>query len=350
MQRMAELPDGFIDLIFADPPYNLQLRQDLHRPDQSKVAAVRDDWDQFESFQAYDEFSKAWLLQAKRILKDTGSLWVIGSYHNIYRLGGMLQDLGFWILNDVVWAKPNAMPNFRGTRLQNSTETMLWCSKSSEAKPQFNYQALKNLNEDKQMNNVWHIPICQGAERIKIDGTKAHATQKPLALLYPIILGCSQPGDLVLDPFLGSGTTAVAAATLGRDYIGIDQSAEYLEVARARLAAVQPQLDTELLGTPNKRDAVRIPFGAVVAAGLLPAGTLLQDGKGKHQAIVKADGQLLHATHGSGSIHQIGARVQNLPACNGWDYWHAQDDTGTLHPIDHWREKYRAMTKLLPKN
>ena len=338
---MSGLPDESVDLIFADPPYNLQLAGDLLRPNHTRVDGVEDAWDQFESFAAYDEFSRAWLAEAQRILKPTGSLWVIGSYHNIFRLGTQLQDLGFWLLNDVIWRKTNPMPNFRGRRFTNATETLIWCAKSQTKKGYtFNYDAMKALNDDLQMRSDWLLPLCTGSERLKIDGKKAHATQKPEALLYRVILASSNPGDLVLDPFVGSGTTAAVAKKLGRSYIGIDREQDYIDLASERLARVVPNNPENLAVTPSKRAEPRIPFGRVVERGLLDPGQVLYDAGRRHSARVRADGSLV-CGDASGSIHKIGAHVQGAPACNGWSFWHF-DVEGKLVSIDVLRSKLRS--------
>ena len=338
---MAGLPDESVDLVFADPPYNLQLEGDLHRPNNTRVDGVDDAWDQFESFAAYDEFSRRWLGEARRLLKPTGSLWVIGSYHNIFRLGTQLQDLGFWLLNDVVWRKTNPMPNFRGRRFTNATETMIWCAKSqTEKRYTFNYDAMKALNDDLQMRSDWLLPLCTGAERLKENGRKAHATQKPEALLYRVILASSNAGDVVLDPFSGSGTTAAVAKKLGRRFIGIEREPGYIKLAEERLAQVVAGEPGNLAVTPSKRSEPRIPFGSVVERGLLDAGQMLYDARRRYSAKVRADGSLV-CSNASGSIHQIGAHVQGAPACNGWSFWHF-DAEGTLVSIDVLRCKLRA--------
>ncbi len=343
IEVMAGFPDESADLIFADPPYNLQLAGDLHRPNHTRVNGVEDAWDHFDSFAAYDEFSRHWLSEAQRILKPTGSLWVIGTYHNIFRLGTQLQDLGFWILNDVIWRKTNPMPNFRGRRFTNATETLIWCAKSQAKKGYtFNYDAMKALNDDLQMRSDWLLPLCTGSERLKVKGQKAHPTQKPEALLYRVILASSNPGDLVLDPFVGSGTTAAVAKKLGRSYIGIDREQGYIDLAAERLARVVPNDPTDLAVTPSKRAAPRIPFGRVVERGLLDPGQVLYDAGRLYSARVRADGSLV-CGDASGSIHKIGAHVQGAPACNGWSFWHF-DVEGKLVSIDVLRSKLRAET------
>ena len=339
--RMNALPEGCADLIFADPPYNLQLRGDLHRPDQSKVDAVDDHWDQFDSFAEYDRFTKEWLTAARRVLKDTGSIWVIGSYHNIFRVGATLQDLGFWILNDVIWRKSNPMPNFRGKRFTNAHETLIWATKNPKQQYTFNYEAMKALNDELQMRSDWTLPVCSGHERLKgTDGQKAHSTQKPESLLHRVIVASTKPGDVILDPFFGSGTTGAVAKRLGRHFIGIEREKKYADVARARIAEIVPANDESIEVTKSKRAEPRIPFGWVVERGLLPPGTVLH-GTRKHQkAKVRADGTLVSADS-KGSIHQVGAHVQGLDACNGWTFWQFELN-GALVPIDVLRQQLRA--------
>ncbi|MEL6952582.1 MAG: site-specific DNA-methyltransferase [Pseudomonadota bacterium] len=341
IEVMAGLPEASVDLIFADPPYNLQLKGTLHRPNNTKVDAVDDAWDQFDSFRAYDEFTTAWLSQARRILKPNGAIWVIGSYHNIFRVGASLQDLGFWILNDVVWRKTNPMPNFRGKRLTNAHETLIWASRNEGAKYRFNYEALKALNEGVQMRSDWVLPICSGGERLKNDdGEKAHPTQKPEALLHRVLVATTQPGDVVLDPFFGTGTTGAVAKALGRDFIGIEREAGYREIAEARIAKIT-KFDPEALRvTASKRAEPRVPFGQVVERGLLAPGAVLHSINGRHSAKVRADGTLI-AHEVKGSIHQVGAALEGAPSCNGWTYWHFEQD-GARMPIDLLRQKIRA--------
>ena len=340
--RMNRLPAKSVDLIFADPPYNLQLEGELRRPNNSRVEGVDEAWDRFEGFAAYDDFTRRWLGAARRVLKDSGALWVIGSYHNIYRVGAILQDLGFWVLNDVVWRKTNPMPNFRGRRFTNAHETLLWCAKSRDQKRYtFNYDAMKALNEQVQMRSDWLLPICSGNERLKVDGRKAHSTQKPEALLHRLILATTRPGEVVLDPFFGSGTTGAVAAKLGRAYIGIEREAAYVKLARERLRRIPAPNPDDVAVTPNNREKPRVPFGAVVERGLLSPGDLLYDQRRRYTAKVRADGTLVCAD-ASGSIHQIGAHVQGAPACNGWTFWHFAVEGGELRPIDLLREMVRA--------
>jgi modification methylase len=338
---MESLPAESVDMIFADPPYNLQLQGELHRPNHSRVEGVEEDWDKFADFAAYDRFTAGWLKAARRLLKPDGTLWVIGSYHNIFRVGATLQDLGFWILNDVVWRKTNPMPNFRGRRFTNAHETMIWCAKDADARYCFNYEAMKSLNDDLQMRSDWLLPICSGAERLKDEaGKKAHPTQKPEALLHRVILAATKPGDLVLDPFFGTGTTGVVAKRLGRRFLGIEREPAYVEVARQRLARVRPVEDVAVISTPSKREEPRIPFGWLVERGLLHPGDILVSPNGQWTAKVRADGSVISADH-RGSIHRVGAAVQGAPACNGWQFWCVQME-GKLVPIDFLRQRLRA--------
>ncbi|MCL6729363.1 site-specific DNA-methyltransferase [Sphingomonas sp. SE220] len=336
---MTKLPDKSVDMIFADPPYNLQLGGDLFRPEGSRVDAVDDEWDKFESLTSYDNFTRDWLEQARRILKDSGTIWVIGSYHNIYRVGTLLQDADFWILNDIVWRKTNPMPNFRGTRFTNAHETLLWCAKDEKARYTFNYRAMKALNDDLQMRSDWVLPICAGSERVKgEDGAKAHPTQKPEALLYRILLACTKPGDVVLDPFFGTGTTGAVARRLGRRWIGIEREPSYVKVARARIESTLPLDESAMRTVPDKREQPRVAFGVLVESGLVPAGTVLCDAKRRWTASVCADGSIASDAH-SGSIHKVGAALQNAPSCNGWTFWHVRDGRD-LQALDVLRQRY----------
>jgi site-specific DNA-methyltransferase (adenine-specific)/modification methylase len=335
VEIMNALPEKCIDLIFADPPYNLQLQQALYRPDQSMVDAVDDEWDQFSDFKAYDEFTREWLTACRRVLKDTGAIWVIGSYHNIFRVGAIMMDLGYWILNDVIWQKSNPMPNFRGTRFTNATETLIWAKKSQDQKRYtFNYRAMKSLNNDKQMQNVWHIPLCTGAERIKINGKKAHSTQKPEALLYRVIMASSNPGDVVLDPFFGSGTTGAVAKKLKRNFIGIEREARYVEIARQRIESIPDDpADTALFRTPSKRHQPRVAFATLIESGYLHVGQCLYDATRERCAIIKADGTLM--MNGQiGTLHQMAAGE------NGWTFWHIEGADRGLNSLDALRERY----------
>ncbi len=338
---MNGLPEGSVDMIFADPPYNLQLEGDLHRPNNTVVDGVDDSWDKFDSFAAYDTFTRAWLRAARRVLKDNGTLWVIGSYHNIFRVGASLQDLDYWILNDVIWRKTNPMPNFRGRRFTNAHETLIWAAKDKDARYTFNYESMKSLNDDLQMRSDWLIPICSGGERLKTaSGDKAHPTQKPEALLHRAILAATKPGDLVLDPFFGSGTTGAVAKRLARHYIGLERDKAYASVAQKRLAKVQPVKDLETVAIKAKRDQPRVPFGWLVERGLLEPGTVLHGPNKRWRAKVRADGTLIAADF-KGSIHQVGAHLQGAPSCNGWSFWHL-DVEGKSVPIDILRQKIRA--------
>jgi modification methylase len=343
VEVMRALPEACADLVFADPPYNLMLEGELRRPDNSKVDAVDDGWDQVGSFADYDRFTRDWLTAARRVLKPTGALWVIGSYHNIFRVGAILQDLGFWILNDVVWRKSNPMPNFRGRRFTNAHETMIWATRDRKQKSYtFNYEAMKALNDELQMRSDWTIPICSGGERIKDDtGAKAHSTQKPEALLHRVIVSSSKPGDVILDPFFGSGTTGAVAHRLGRKFVGIERDARYAKIARARISGTRPADGDAIEVTKSKRAQPRIPFGWVVERGLLPPGTVLVGPTKRHTAKVRADGTLVCAD-ATGSIHRIAAHVQGLDACNGWTFWHFETKTGALVSIDTLRQRMRA--------
>jgi len=335
---LDRLPEKSVDMIFADPPYNLQLDGELHRPDQSRVDAVDDHWDQFESFEAYDAFTRAWLLAARRVLKPNGTIWVIGSYHNIFRVGARMQDLGFWILNDVVWRKTNPMPNFRGRRFQNAHETMIWASRDRDAKGYtFNYEAMKAANDDVQMRSDWLFPICTGAERLKDDnGNKVHPTQKPEALLARVMMASTRPGDVVLDPFFGSGTTGAVAKRLGRHFVGIEREQVYIDAANERIAAVRPLDGASVAVLTGKRAEPRVAFVSLIDTGLLAPGTSLYDSKKRWTVKVRADGTVA-AGESAGSIHRVGAQVQGLDACNGWTFWH-YERAGGLTPIDELRK------------
>ncbi|MBM9593460.1 site-specific DNA-methyltransferase [Rhodobacteraceae bacterium MCCB 386] len=340
IEAMRGLPDASVDLIFADPPYNLQLKGELHRPDNSRVGAVDDAWDRFDTFATYDAFTCAWLAEARRLLKPDGAIWVIGSYHNIFRVGAAMQDAGFWLLNDVIWRKLNPMPNFRGKRLTNAHETLIWASRSEGARYTFNYEALKALNEEVQMRSDWTLPICTGHERLKdANGDKAHSTQKPQSLLHRVLVATTRPGDVVLDPFFGTGTTGAVAKMLGREWIGIEREARYRDLARTRIDRVR-RLDSDALQiTQPKRAAPRVPFGQLVERGLLRPGEVLTSPRGQ-TAKVRADGTLVAAAV-SGSIHQVGAALEGAPSCNGWTYWAFVRD-GVRVPIDVLRQQVRA--------
>jgi modification methylase len=340
--EMAKLAAASVDLVFADPPYNLQLQGDLKRPDDSRVDAVDDDWDKFSSFSAYDDFTRAWLVACRRLMKPNATLWVIGSYHNIFRVGTILQDLGFWILNDIVWRKSNPMPNFRGRRFTNAHETLIWAARDAAKRNYtFNYEALKAGNDDVQVRSDWLVPLCTGEERLKGgDGKKLHPTQKPEALLARVILAASRPDDLVLDPFSGTGTTGAVAHRLRRRFIGIERDADYATAAQARIAAVEPLPNSTLASFMTAREAPRVPFSALLERGLVAPGIKLVDAKKKHKALVRADGALMFGD-AVGSIHRIGALAQGLEACNGWTFWHVETPSG-LTVIDALRARVRA--------
>ena len=341
---MRALPAKSVDMIFADPPYNLQLNGDLNRPDGSHVDAVTDAWDKFDSFADYDRFTRAWLGEARRVLKDEGTLWVIGSYHNIYRVGAAVQDLGYWILNDIVWRKANPMPNFRGTRFTNAHETLIWASMGEKARYTFNYRSMKTLNDELQMRSDWEFPICGGPERLKKDGVKVHPTQKPEALLYRILLACTQAGDVVLDPFFGTGTTGAVAKRLGRRWLGIEREDDYIAAAQERIAAALPLDESALRTMQSPRSQPKVAFGTIVETGYLQPGSVLTDAKRRWRATVRADGSLLSDCGQAGSIHKLGATLQGAPACNGWTFWHHEGDGGLL-AVDTLRQTYLLATQ-----
>ena len=342
VDEMRRLPAGSVDMIFADPPYNLQLGGELFRPEGGRVDAVDDDWDHFDSFAAYDRFTRDWLHEARRVLRPNGTLWVIGSYHNIFRVGCALQDAGYWILNDVVWRKANPMPNFRGTRFTNAHETLIWASRDADSRYQFNYRAMKTLNDELQMRSDWLFPICSGGERVKGDGgAKAHPTQKPEALLYRVLLACTKPGDVVLDPFFGTGTTGAVARRLGRRWLGIEREERYCEVARTRIDATLPFDESAMATVPSKKAAPRVPFGALVETGLVAPGTVVWDAKRRWRATVRADASLAMGDV-QGSLHQVGAAAQGAPSCNGWAFWHVEFE-GEVVALDAVRQRYLLM-------
>jgi modification methylase len=339
--ELDKLAAASVDLVFADPPYNLQLQGDLKRPDDSHVDAVTDDWDKFSSYAAYDDFTRAWLLACRRVMKPNATLWVIGSYHNIFRVGTLLQDLGFWVLNDVIWRKTNPMPNFRGRRFTNAHETLIWAAREPHAKGYtFNYEILKAGNEDVQVRSDWTLPLCTGEERLKQDGKKLHPTQKPEALIARAILAASRPDDLVLDPFAGTGTTGAVAKRLRRRFVGVEREAAYAGAAEERIAAVEPLPYDTLKPFMTAREAPRVPFTALLERGLLAAGAILVDGRRRVKALVRADGAISLGDK-VGSIHRIGALAQGLEACNGWTFWHIETRKG-LVPIDTLRAEVRA--------
>jgi len=339
---MVKLPAASVDLVFADPPYNLQLRGDLKRPDDSRVDAVDDEWDKFASFSAYDAFTRAWLAACRQLMKPTATIWVIGSYHNIFRVGAIMQDLGFWILNDVIWRKSNPMPNFRGRRFTNAHETLIWAAREPNAKGYtFNYEALKAGNDDVQVRSDWTLPLCTGEERLKgPDGKKLHPTQKPEALLARVILASSRLDDLVLDPFCGTGTTGAVCKRLSRRFIGIERDPDYARAAQARIATTRALEAPTLAPFVTAREAPRVPFSALVERGLVTPGAILTDAQKRHKALVRADGAVSLGGN-VGSIHRIGALAQGLEACNGWTFWHVETENG-LRPIDEFRTQVRA--------
>jgi len=340
---MRSLPSASVDMVFADPPYNLQLGGDLARPDGSHVDAVTDHWDKFDSFAAYDAFTRDWLAEARRVLKPNGSLWVIGSYHNIFRVGAILQDLGFWILNDIVWRKANPMPNFKGTRFTNAHETLIWAGMGEKAKYTFNYRAMKTLNDELQMRSDWVLPICGGPERIKKGGTKAHPTQKPEALLYRVMLATTNKGDVVLDPFFGTGTTGAVAKRLGREWIGCEREAFYRDVALERIEMALPLDESALTTMQSGKAAPKVAFGTLVETGWISPGAVLTDKKRRVSATLRADGSLVSGGE-SGSIHGLGAKLQGAPSCNGWTYWHIEHE-GEMKPLDALRQLYLLATE-----
>lgn len=344
IEAMRALPAASIDMIFADPPYNLQLGGDLNRPDGSFVDAVTDEWDKFDSLNAYDAFTRAWLTEARRILKPNGTIWVIGSYHNIFKVGSAIQDLGFWILNDIIWRKANPMPNFKGTRFTNAHETLIWASMGEKSKYTFNYRSMKTLNDELQMRSDWEFPICGGQERLKKNGVKVHPTQKPEALLYRVMLACTKPGDVILDPFFGTGTTGAVAKRLRRHWIGIDREGTYIEAAQERIDAALPLDESAVTTMMAPRQAPRVAFGTLIETGYLKPGTVLSDTKRRWRAVVKADGSLLTDCGTAGSIHKVGATLQNAPSCNGWTFWHYEAENG-LKPIDALRQTYLLATQ-----
>ena len=340
---MRSLPAASVALVFADPPYNLQLGGDLARPDGSHVDAVTDHWDKFDSFAAYDQFTRDWLAEARRVLKPSGSLWVIGSYHNIFRVGAILQDMGFWILNDVVWRKANPMPNFKGTRFTNAHETLIWASMGEKARYTFNYRAMKTLNDELQMRSDWVLPICGGQERLKSGGTKVHPTQKPEALLYRVMLATSNKGDVVLDPFFGTGTTGAVAKRLGREWIGCERESVYRQAARERIELALPLDESALTTMQSARSAPKVAFGTLVETSWIAPGTILSDKQRRISATVRADGSLVTGAD-TGSIHGLGAKLQNAPSCNGWTFWHVEHQ-GEFKPLDAIRQLYLLATE-----
>ena len=349
LEELKKIPSETFDLIFADPPYNLQLKNSLIRPDRTKVNAVNDKWDQFESFKNYDDFTSNWLTEVKRVTKQDGTIWVIGSYHNIFRMGKIIQDLGFWILNDIIWRKSNPMPNFKGTRFTNAHETLIWAAQGQDAKYDFNYQAMKSLNDGIQMRSDWEIPICSGKERLKdASGKKIHSTQKPEALLHRVLLSSSSPGDLILDPFFGTGTTGAVAKKLGRNYIGIEQDKNYIKEAKKRIKNVTLLGKKDLEVTESKKNQIRVPFGSLVESGIIKPGSVLKGPKNlkakKFSATVRVDGSV-YSEGEKGSIHQISAKLQGKESCNGWTFWHLENN-GELQLIDNLRTNFINANKV----
>ena len=343
LKILKTIPSKTFDLVFADPPYNLQIGKKLKRPDDSKVNGVNDKWDQFKSFEDYDNFCKEWLGECKRVLKDHGAIWVIGSYHNIFRIGYHIQNTGYWILNDVIWKKNNPMPNFRGTRFTNAHETLIWASKNKNSKYTFNYQSLKCLNDDLQMRSDWTLPICNGSERIKKNGKKVHSTQKPESILRRVLLASTNKGDFVFDPFLGTGTTAVVAKKMGRNYFGIEKEKKYFKTAKQRLEKTIKIEDHYLDTIKNNKSKPRIPFGSLIEMGILEPGTTLFDSKKKYNAKIMADGSI-KCKNSEGSIHKVAAGIMRTESYNGWTYWHYNLD-GAIVPIDHLRQRLISKNK-----
>ena len=337
LEILKKIPSKTFDLVFADPPYNMQIGEKLKRPDNSKVNGVHDKWDQFLNFKHYDEFSKEWLKECKRILKDNGSMWVIGTYHNIFRLGYHIQNLNYWILNDVIWRKNNPMPNFKGTRFTNAHETLIWASKNKKSKYTFNYQSLKCLNDDLQMRSDWTLPICNGKERLKKNGKKIHSTQKPEALLHRIILATTNKGDLICDPFIGTGTSAVVAKKLGRKFFGIEKDKKYFSAANKRINSTKIIEDNYLDTVENNKSKPRIPFGSLVEMGIIKPGSILFDQKRKFNAKIMADGSLKHKGN-EGSIHRVAAKIMGTESYNGWTYWYC-NIKGNSVSIDNLRQR-----------
>jgi len=338
LKIIKTIPDKTFDLVFADPPYNLQIGEKLKRPDDSRVNGVNDSWDQFESFKDYDDFCIKWLSECKRILKENGSIWVIGSYHNIFRIGYHMQNLGYWILNDVIWKKNNPMPNFRGTRFTNAHETLIWASKNKKSKYIFNYNSLKCLNDDLQMRSDWSLPICNGSERIKKNGKKVHSTQKPESLLHRVLLASTRKGDCIFDPFLGTGTSAVVAKKMGRNYFGIEKEKKYIKVIEQRLKETAKIEDHYLDTIRNNKSKPRIPFGSLVELGIIKPGMNIFDQKKKINAKIMADGSIKYLND-EGSIHKVAAKILGTESCNGWTYWH-YNINGSMIPIDNLRQKF----------
>lgn len=348
IELLKKLPDNSVDLIFADPPYNLQLQSDLTRPNDTIVDWVDDEWDKFSSFKEYDDFCKWWLKECKRVLKDTWTIWVIWSYHNIFRVWTIMQDLWFWVLNDVVWIKSNPMPNFKWTRFNNAHETMIWASKWQWSRYTFHYKSMKAFNEDKQMRSDWYISICSWAERLKDSNwVKAHSTQKPEELLYRIILSTSNVWDVVLDPFMWSWTTWAVAKLLKRSFIGLERESKYIEVANKRIEEVKP-IDEDVLKYEIETPRPKVAFWNLVSRWLIMAWEFLYNKKGDVKAQVQADWTLKH-NENIGSIHKMSAIMLNKTNNNWWEYWHKKDWEKMI-VIDELRDVYFGGEKAGTKN
>ncbi|MFL1780425.1 RAMA superfamily domain-contaning DNA methylase [Candidatus Hepatincolaceae symbiont of Richtersius coronifer] len=338
LEVLKTIEDQSVDLVFADPPYNMQMSKKLLRPNRTKVNGVQEiAWDQFTSFQSYDDFSLSWLTETQRVLKPSGTFWVTGTYHNIFRIGKIIQDLGLWILNDLIWAKTNPMPNFKGVRFSNAHETLIWAAKSRDSKYCFNYQSMKILNDDKQMTSIWNLPVCNGSERLKIENKTVHPTQKPMDLLMRVILASTLENDIILDPFSGTGTTAVVAKMLGRRFIGIEKDQHYLTLAQARLDNTVP-LNINHVQLKDVKPNKRVSLGNLIQKGLLEVGESIYDKNLENPAIVCLDGSLIYTNEAVGSIHQVAEKIIKKPT-NGWFFWYiCRDDT--LLSLNILREHY----------
>ncbi len=343
VQVMNRLPEKSIDLIFADPPYNMQIKGNLTRPDFSRVEGVDDEWDKFDDYPSYDQFTEAWLRAAQRLLKDEGAIWVIGTYHNIYRVGKIMQDIGFWVINEIIWEKTNPMPNFRGVRFTNAHETLIWAKKTSHSKYTINYHAMKPFNDGKQMRSTWKLPICKGKERIRLNGERVHSTQKPLALLYRVLLSSTNPEDVVLDPFFGTGTTGAAAKILHRNWIGIEQDPIYIQVAEDRIKdLIVEDYQPELFDIKDdKRLAPRVAFSQLVESGYIRPGQILYFNQDPNNTSAVRPNGIIHLQGFEGSIHQTTKFLLGGKPANGWLYWFVKNDRGEYQSIDEIRENYR---------
>ncbi len=339
---LKTMPNNSVDMIFADPPYFMQTDGELLRASGAKFDGVDDEWDKFDNFAEYDRFLIAWLSECRRVMKDTSSIWVIGSFQNIYRVGYIMQNLGFWILNDVVWSKPNAVPNFGGTRFQNSHETMLWCSKSKKSKYTFNYKTMKHLNGDKQEKSVWNISLCIGKERLKDEhGKKVHSTQKPENLLYNVILSSTKPNDIILDPFFGTGTTGSVAKRLGRNFIGIEREDKYIAAAQKRINETEQDFN-DLYDLSLEVKPPRVSLKDIIAKGYIADGEKFYDKNGNYLCNATIDGYALDlATNEKLSIHKMSAKYLGKDNHNGWDYFYFKRDN-SLTPINILRYEYFA--------